>query len=139
MNPKEENEANDVMEKTNTDSNLDKTNVEPSQVQKHSENNGNEKNHSSSEDGIVKQNAPETPELQGKENSSYRLEESRERIIETLNPSVSLKWIHSCVSLEEEANLASHNKEIVMSKCRIFPVCLEPIPTGIGRHAQKGQ
>ncbi|KAM3839197.1 chloride channel CLIC-like protein 1 isoform 2-T2 [Vipera latastei] len=88
LNPKEENEANDVMEKTNTDSNLDKTNVvEPSQVQKHSENNGNEKKHSSSEDGIVKQNAPETPEMQGKENSSCGLEESRERIIETLNPS----------------------------------------------------
>ncbi|KAL7984853.1 hypothetical protein Chor_003423, partial [Crotalus horridus] len=140
LNPKEQNEANDVMEKTNTDSNLDKTNlVDPSQAQKPSESNGNETKHSSSEDGIMKPNAPETPEIQGKENSSCGLEESRERIIETLKPSVSLKWIHSCVSLEEEATLASHNKETVMSKCRIFPLCLESIPTGIGRHTQKGQ
>lgn len=85
------------MEKTNTDSDLDKTNiVEPSQVPKHPESNGNETKHSSSEDGIVKRNVPEAPEFQGKEKCG--LEESRERIIETLNPSVSLKWIHPCVS-----------------------------------------
>ncbi|XP_034293299.1 chloride channel CLIC-like protein 1 isoform X2 [Pantherophis guttatus] len=88
LNPKEEKQANDVMEKTNTDSDLDKTNiVEPSQVPKHPESNGNETKHSSSEDGIVKQNVPEAPEFQGKEKCG--LEESRERIIETLNPSVS--------------------------------------------------
>ncbi|KAG8132727.1 putative Chloride channel CLIC-like protein [Naja naja] len=85
LNPKEENQTNDVMEKTDTDSDLDKTNiVEPSQVLKHSESNGNGTKRSSSEDGIVKQNAPE---FQGKENSSCGLEESRERVIETLNPS----------------------------------------------------
>ncbi|XP_026556227.1 chloride channel CLIC-like protein 1 [Pseudonaja textilis] len=87
LNPKEENQTNDVMEKTNTDSDLDKTNiVEPSQVPKHSESNGNGTKHSSSEDGIVKQNAPE---FQGKENSSCGLEEYtlEERVIETLNPS----------------------------------------------------
>ncbi|XP_039185528.1 chloride channel CLIC-like protein 1 isoform X1 [Crotalus tigris] len=88
LNPKEQNEANDEMEKTNRDSNLDKTNlVDPSQAQKPSESNGNETKHSSSEDGIVKPNAPETPEIQGKENSSCGLGESRERIIETLKPS----------------------------------------------------
>uniref|UniRef100_A0A8C5SUJ4 Chloride channel CLIC-like protein 1 n=1 Tax=Laticauda laticaudata TaxID=8630 RepID=A0A8C5SUJ4_LATLA len=85
LNPKEENQTNDGMEETNTDSDLDKMNiVELSQVPKHSESNGNGTKHSSSEDEIVKQNAPE---FQGKENSSCGLEDYRERVIETLNPS----------------------------------------------------
>ncbi|XP_007434402.1 chloride channel CLIC-like protein 1 isoform X2 [Python bivittatus] len=88
LNPKAQNQTSDVMEKTNTDPNLDKTNlVEPSQVQKHSEGNENEAKHGGSEDTNVKQNALETTEFKRKESSSCGLEESRERIVENLSPS----------------------------------------------------
>ncbi|XP_032074180.1 chloride channel CLIC-like protein 1 isoform X2 [Thamnophis elegans] len=89
LNPKEENQANDVMEKTNRDSDLEKTNiVERSQVPKHSKSNGHKTKRGSSEDRVVRRRRnPKAPEFQGKENGSRGLEESRDRIIETLNPS----------------------------------------------------